>query len=229
MSSDVRLNSSKCRRRIAGSFSSSDFFGKVDGIVDATVHTHTADRIVNMGAIANEQHATLVEGLSYALMHRVKRIIGNIIITAFLMDTLQTALKARKAQRFLIGLRLRHRENAAPDARRAATFNFEQIDPFIGIGEIIARAITPAGHAKVEASADLDEAFGPRKSHERDLSEAPYRTAATVRAYKIFAAKFFRLTAGIDDRCLDAVAGLHETDELGRKAHLADAARVDVG
>src|SRR6516162_4988903 len=98
-----------------------EFFGKVDGIVDATVHTHTADRIVNMGAIANEQHATLVEGLSYALMHRVKRIIGNIIITAFLMDTLQTALKTRKAQRFLIGLRLRHRENAAPDARRAAT------------------------------------------------------------------------------------------------------------
>ena len=53
-----------------------EFYGKVDGIVDAAVHTHAADRIVDMGAIANEQHATFVEGLSYTLMHRVKRIDG---------------------------------------------------------------------------------------------------------------------------------------------------------
>src|SRR5262249_56149021 len=98
--------------------------------------------------------------------------------------------------------------------RRAATFNFEQIDPFIGIGEIIARAITPAGHAKVEASADLDEAFGPRKSHERDLSEAPYRTAAAVRAYEIFAAKFFRLTPGFDDLCLNPFSAFPSSSHL---------------
>src|SRR5689334_887664 len=206
-----------------------EFFGKIDGVVDAAVHAHAADRIVHMGAIADEQHATLVEGLGYTLMHRVERVIGNIIVAALLMDTLQTALETRNAQCFLIGLRLRHREYAAPDARRSATLDFEQIDPFIGIGEVIARAIAPAGGAEVEARADLDEAFGPGKSHERDLGKPPYRTAAAVGAYEVFAAEFFRPTAGSDDRCLDAVAGLRETDEFGRKAYLADAARVDMG
>src|SRR5262249_49791189 len=119
----------------------SEFFREVDGVMDAAVHTHAADRIVDMGTIANEQHATLVKGLSHTLMHRVKRIIGNIIIPALLMDTVQAALKTRTAQRFFIGLRLRHRENATPNARWSAAFNFEQIDPFIGIGEVIARAI----------------------------------------------------------------------------------------
>src|SRR5262249_57082797 len=90
-------------------------------------------------------------------------------------------------------------------------------------------AFAPSNNAEVEATADLDKTFGPRKSHERNLGEAPSRTAAAVGAYKVFAAEFFYLTASIDDRYLDAAGGLREIDELGRKAHLADAARVDVG
>src|SRR6516162_10582971 len=72
-------------------------FGKIDGIVDAAVHPHAADRIVDMSAIASEQHAALVEGLRYTLVHRVERIIRNFIIAVLLVDTLQTALEARHA------------------------------------------------------------------------------------------------------------------------------------
>ena len=102
-----------------------EFFGKIDGVVNAAVHAHTADRIVDMGAIADEQHATLVEGLRYTLMHVVERIIGNFIIPALFLDTLEAALEARHAQRFLVGLRLRHREDAAPDTGRTTAFHFE--------------------------------------------------------------------------------------------------------
>jgi hypothetical protein len=148
-------------------------------------------------------------------MHWVERMIGNVVIAVLRMNPLQAALETRHAQRLLIGLRLRHRENAAPDTRRSATFDFEQIDPFVGIGEVIARAIAPAGSAEVEASTDLDEAFGPGKSDERDLGEASYGTAAAVGAYEIFSAEFFRITTGIDDGCLDAVAGLRKSNKLG--------------
>jgi hypothetical protein len=152
-----------------------------------------------MSAIADKQHTTLVKGVRYTLMYRVQCIIGNIIIAVFLMNPLQTALKTRNAQYFLIGLRLRHRENAAPDARRSATFDFEQIEPLVGIGEVIARAIAPACGAEVKASADLDEALGPGKSHECDLGEAPYCAAAAVGADEVFATEFFYLTPGIDN------------------------------
>src|SRR5215472_4067879 len=49
------------------------FISEIDCVVDAPVHAHPADRIVDMGAIADKQHATLVEGLSYTLMHGIER------------------------------------------------------------------------------------------------------------------------------------------------------------
>ncbi len=74
---------------------------------------------------------------------------------------MQAALDARHAQRRFVGLGLGHRKHAAPDARRAIAFDLEQIDPLVGIGEVIARAIAASGRAEIEAGGDLDEAFWP--------------------------------------------------------------------
>src|SRR5262252_10493409 len=68
------------------------FFGKIDGVMDAAVHPHTTDWVVDMSAIADKQHATLVKGVCYTLMYCVECIIGNIIIAVFLVDPPQTAL-----------------------------------------------------------------------------------------------------------------------------------------
>ena len=38
------------------------FLGEIDGVVDTAVHAHAADRIVDVGAVAGEQHAAFVEG-----------------------------------------------------------------------------------------------------------------------------------------------------------------------
>src|SRR6516164_3084353 len=62
------------------------FFGKIDGVMDAAVHPHTTDWVVDMSAIADKQRTTLVKGVRYTLMYRVECIIGNIIIAVFLMS-----------------------------------------------------------------------------------------------------------------------------------------------
>src|ERR1700719_4364594 len=148
--------------------------------MDAAVHAHAADRVVDVGAVAGKQHAAFVEGRGDALVHGVERVIGNFVFSALLMDALQAALDAGHAQRRLVGLLFRHRENAAPDAGRAFAFDLEQIDPLVGIGEIIARAIALAGGAKIKTGADLDEALGPSEALERDAGETPHRARAAV-------------------------------------------------
>ena len=82
--------------------------------MDAAVHAHAADRIVDVGAVAGEQHAAFVEGRGDALVHGIERVIGNFVFAALFMDALQAALDAGHAQRRLVGLLL-----PAPETRRA--------------------------------------------------------------------------------------------------------------
>src|SRR5580704_3214311 len=176
--------------------------------MDAAVHAHAADRIVDVGAVAGEQHAAFVEGRGDALVHGIERVIWNFVFAALLVDALQAALDAGHAQRRFVGLLLGHRENAAPDAGRAFAFDLEQIDPFVGIGEIIARAIALAGGAEIEAGADLDEALGPGEALESDVGKAPHRAGAAVAADQIFAAELFGFAGGIGDCRFDTIGGL---------------------
>ena len=59
------------------------------------------------------------------------------------MDALQAALDALHAQRLFVGLVGRHRKDAAPDAGRPIALDLEQVEPLVGIGEIIAGADSP--------------------------------------------------------------------------------------
>src|SRR4029077_463330 len=198
-------------------------------VVDTAVHAHAADRIVDVGAVAGEQHAALVKCGGGRLGAGVGRVIGNFVIAALLVDALQAALDAGHAQRRFVGLLLRHREHAAPDAGRAVAFDLEQIDPLVGVEEIIPRAIAPAGGAEVETGADLDEALRPGEALEGDVGEAAHHARAAVGTDQIFAAQRFALAGGIGDRRLDVIGGLRKPGELGGKPHLADLARLDVG
>src|SRR5580692_10075517 len=191
------------------------FLGEIDRVVDAAVHAHAADRVVDVGAVAGEQHAAFVEGRGDALVHGIERVIGNFVFAALLMDALQAALDAGHAQRRLVGLLFRHREYAAPDAGRAFAFDLEQVDPLVRVGEIIPRAVALAGGAEIKAGADLDEALGVSEARERDLGEAPHRAGAAVAADQIFAAELFGFAGGVGDRGLDVVGGLRQPGELG--------------
>ena len=91
------------------------------------------------------------------------------------MDALQAALDAGHAKRLFVGLLARYREHAAPDAGRTPAFDFEQVDPLVRIGEIIAGAIAVAGLTEIEVGADLDEALRPGETFECDFGKPPHR------------------------------------------------------
>jgi len=112
-----------------------ELVGKVHRVMDAAVHAHAADGIVDMGAVAGEQHAALVEGGGDPLMHGIERVIRDLVFAALGVDALQAALDAFHAQRLLVGFVGRDRHDAAPDSGRTVAFDLEQVEPFIGIGK----------------------------------------------------------------------------------------------
>ena len=60
--------------------------GKIDRVVDAAVHAHAADRIVDVRAVTGKQHAALVEGRGDTLVNRIKRVIRNVEIAALVVN-----------------------------------------------------------------------------------------------------------------------------------------------
>src|SRR5262249_32343907 len=125
-------------------------------IVDAAVHAPAADRVVYVGGGARPQHPSFFVGAGDALMPPIGRVIRNIVVAALAVDALQAALHALRAHRLLVRFVLRHRKHAAPDAGRPVTFDLEQVEPLIGIEEVVPRAEAPVGYQEIEGGADLD-------------------------------------------------------------------------
>src|SRR5262249_61383120 len=108
----------------------------------------------------------------------------------------QAGLDALQAQGLLVGFLGRNRHDAAPDPGRAVALDFEQVEPFVRVGKIVAGAKAAASCAEVEAGADLDEAFGPGETLELDLRQPPHGAAPAIGADDVAAANFFGLAGG---------------------------------
>src|SRR6516164_10454385 len=46
---------------------------KIDGVMDAAIHAHAAQWIVDVGSVANDKGSPLPEGLGYPLVHFIER------------------------------------------------------------------------------------------------------------------------------------------------------------
>src|SRR5580692_6855814 len=108
--------------------------------------------------------------------------ISDVVIAGLRDEALQATLHALDAYRFFTRLIGRHRENAAPDAGAAVALDLEQIEPFVRIGEIIARTVAALGRLEVECRADLDEALGPGETLELDAGGLAHKTPGTIRS-----------------------------------------------
>src|SRR5262245_4278613 len=53
--------------------------GQIYRVVDATIHTHAAERIVDMGGVADQERAAAAECLGDALMNTIKRRVSDFI------------------------------------------------------------------------------------------------------------------------------------------------------
>src|SRR6266516_4578468 len=187
-----------------------DLGREIHGVVDAAVHAHAADRIVDVGAVAGEQDAALVEGRGHALMHGIERVIRDFVSALPGVDALQAALDALHAQGLFVGFLRRDRHDAAPDSGWAVALDLEQVEPFVRVGKIIAGAKAAAGRAEVEAGADLDEALGPGETLELDLRQPPHGAAPAIGADDVAAANFFALAGGVGGRHIDVAGADHD-------------------
>src|SRR5262249_24552742 len=149
--------------------------------------------VVDVGAVAGEQHAALVEGRGHPLMHGIERVIRDLVSALPGVDALQAALDALHAQRLLVGFLGRNRHDAAPDPGRAVALDFDRVEPLVRVGKIVAGAKAAASGAEVEAGADLDEAFGPGETLDLDLRQPPHGAAPAIGADDVAAANFFGL------------------------------------
>ena len=116
-----------------------ELVGQIDRVLDAAVQSHAADRIVDVGGVAGEQHAALAEGCGDTLMRHVEIAVDDLVGDAAPGRTSAAApAPPSSLVRSSSACRRIGRENRAPQAGRAVGRNLEAIAPCAGVGEIAA-------------------------------------------------------------------------------------------
>src|SRR5665213_162603 len=62
-----------------------ELVAEIDGIVDAAVEAEAAERIVQMGGVAGEQHAAEMERAGDALVHAIGTFVAD-VVRAWLLE-----------------------------------------------------------------------------------------------------------------------------------------------
>src|SRR5271165_6293304 len=94
-----------------------------------------------MRGVARKKHAALSERSCHALVHGVEIAMHEEVAALLGKKSLQPALDGVLAQRLLVALFAAGGKEHAPEAVSIIAGDLEQGAPFLGIGEIIARAL----------------------------------------------------------------------------------------
>ena len=132
------------------------FFGQIEPVMDAAIHAHATERIVEVCGVACQKYAALAIGFGNALMHRIESAMRNLVAAWFLPNSLQPPLHAVVRKDVPVPLFGMRREHYAPHARYA-----EQEKPFLGIGKIADVAKVRNHVRKLERRARYQKAFRP--------------------------------------------------------------------
>jgi hypothetical protein len=65
--------------------------GQLDGVVDAEVEAKAAERVVDVGGVAGQKHATLAEARGHPLVHAVEVAVDDGVATVLGKELLQAA------------------------------------------------------------------------------------------------------------------------------------------
>ena len=60
--------------------------------MDAAIHTHTSERVVDMTRVTNQHYSSIIKALSYSLIHRIEGLVADAVITLNFVQVLQTLL-----------------------------------------------------------------------------------------------------------------------------------------
>ena len=78
--------------------------GQLDRVVDAEVEAEPAERIVDVGGVAGEEHAALAEARRDALVDVVEIAVDDVVGPSLGRKLLQPLLGRRRVHQFVVGL-----------------------------------------------------------------------------------------------------------------------------
>ena len=105
---------------------------QVERVMQAAVHAHAAQGIVDMGCVPGQRHAVPEIGFRYALVHPVQGAVPDPVIFISPVETLQAFLYMRIAEQFVIAVLRCGREQYAPYLVRA-----QDDAPLFGVRDIV--------------------------------------------------------------------------------------------
>ena len=193
-------------------------FRQIGRILDAAVEAHAADRIVDVGGVAGQQHAAFAERLSDALVRHVKIAMHDVVGARRREKRLNARLHAGVAHD--VGFRLLGAggEHRAPQAGRTVGGHLEAVAPGAGVGEIAAVTKPPLGLEIIRRRQD-NKALGPGEAFEWNFALLAHDAAAAVGANEIAAG--MRLNTVRPARLgHDRTFGLLYPDNLVAEKHL---------
>ena len=113
-----------------------------EGVVDAAVHAHAAQGVVDVGGVTGQQHPAGPEGLGHPLMHRVDGAVGHLEVAGEVDHAVQEALDVGVGEGLGVALALAHREQGPPHPRGP-----QQHQPPVGAADVVdvAQAVDVVG------------------------------------------------------------------------------------
>ena len=157
--------------------------GEIDRVVDAAVHAHAAERIVDVGGVADQERAAELEGLRHPLMHLVERGVRDLVVGDARHHARHQRLRELLRLHALVACVLVHQEHRAPQPG-----DLQQEIPALRIGHVAHRRQAGDDAEEVERRRDHQQPVGPGEALELDAERAPHRAARAVRADQIAAA-----------------------------------------
>src|SRR6185312_11402206 len=154
-----------------------ELFGQIKGVVDAAVHAHAAERIVEVRGVAGEKAAPLAVALRHPLMHRIERAMAYLVSSRTCVNAVKATLYRSFGNGLLVLFLLAHGKHRAPHAGDA-----QEEEPFFGIGEVGDVAEPGQGGGEVERRARDEEALRPGEAFEPDAERFAHAAAPAVRA-----------------------------------------------
>src|SRR5512144_70360 len=142
-----------------------ELLGDVEAVLEAAVHAHPTDRIVDMGGIAGEDDTALPEASRDALVHIVHVAVYDLVRTSRRQAFGKPGLNPRITHDFLVGFLGLCREHAAPKSLVVLTGHLHERNPTLRMCALIAQ--TESELSEVVGGRHDVETLGPGEALER--------------------------------------------------------------
>src|SRR5215510_13352993 len=157
--------------------------GEIDGVMNAAVHAHRADRAVHMRGIAGKDGATNAELAGDTLVHGIEIAADDIVVASPRQESLQPRLQRLwPLQRFGIVLWRRWKVHA-PAVGRALPV--KQVRPFVRVGDVVSLGV--AVLAEIVGDLDVERAVRIGEALELDAEVLADDAAGAFTAHDIAA------------------------------------------